>query len=168
MNPFNKIDELCELCGAWSTQVKYQSDEGYNWLEDWARCIVVNNPYSDNNIEVKIEDGCEFILFFAGGHCHYYPDDEEFLRLRTDLTNLLNNSICAAAIFYGENHCLGETYVKKEDLDLPYTEVFSFVLRHKEFSDQLYLQGGVVEYRFWNPKDDKTIRIEKTKRLLHE
>ncbi len=160
INPVDKMIELCELFRMWSTQIKTQSDEGYGWLEDGAICIVVQNPYIDRSIELLLENDGEFILFFAGGHCHYFADEEDFLNMQNDIKRIIENRICLASICYGSNNkCLGDTYVEKSEIHRPYTDTFSFVLEHKEFRDMLCSQGGKVEYLFWNPIDDVTIKI---------
>lgn len=160
IDPVDKTTELCELCRMWSTQIKTRSDEEYAWLEDGALCIVVQNPYIDRSIELLLENDGEFILFFAGGHCHYCADEEDFRHMKDDIRKILENQICMASICYGSsNKRLGEAYVERSELHKPYTDNFSFVLKHKEFRDTLSAQGGRVEYLFWDPKDDVTIKI---------
>lgn len=160
INPVDKTIELCELCRMWSAQIKTRSDEEYAWLEDGAICIVVQNPYIDRSIEILLENDGEFILFFAGGHCHYFADEEDFLNMQNDIKKILENQICMALICCGSNNTwLGETYVEKVKTHEPYTDTFSFVLKHKEFRNMISSQGGKVEYLFWNPKDDVTFKI---------
>ena len=62
----DKIDELLEIFKEYSPKIFSNSDEGYDWIEeDFSRCLVIENPYYDENIELDIGDGGEFCLFLG-------------------------------------------------------------------------------------------------------
>ena len=158
INPIDKIDDLSELLSAQSFEIKTASDKGYDWLENRSVCFVVHNTVCENTMEISLEDDNEFTLFFAGYHCHYFSDEEDFQCLRNDLKDILENKRCAASIFYGEGKLLGDTLLGAEAIHHAYQDNFDFVLEHKEFREKLKKYGGYARYSFWNSEAD--IRIE--------
>ncbi len=160
INPVDMIDDLKKLLARQHFEIKTGSDEGYDWLEEHSVCIVVHNMACENTLEIVLEDQTEFTLFFAGYHCHYFPDAEDFECLCNDLKDILGNKRCAASIFYGEDKMLGDTLLDAKAIHNAYQNNFDFVLKHDEFAEKLKKYGGHVRYSFWNSQDDIRIDIQ--------
>ena len=53
INPIDKIDEMTSIFKDYSPKVFSKNDEGYDWIEeDDSKCIVLFNPFYDNNLEI--------------------------------------------------------------------------------------------------------------------
>lgn len=161
INPIEKKQEILDGLKGQYVDIKTYKDEGYDFLDGNSVCIIVNNSNSDRNLEIELENEGEFTLYFAGGHCHYYGDEEEFRELCMDIGNILSNSVCYAAIYYGaDKKWLGGGFFDKAVVEAPYKKTFNFVLKHKEFLEKMKRQGGIVRYMFWNSQYDRSIKIE--------
>ena len=160
INPIDKIEDLKRLLSEQHFEIKSASDEGYDWLEENSVCIVVYNSMCENTMEITLEDQNEFTLFFAGYHCHYFPDTEDFKCLCNDLHDILDNKRCVASIFYGEDNVLGDTLLDADAVHNTYQDNFDFVLKHDEFEEKLNRYGGHIRYSFWKSKDDIQIDLQ--------
>ena len=161
INPIEKKQEILESLKEQNVKVKTCKDKGYDFLDENSVCIVVGNSNPDRELELELENEGSFTLYFAGGHCHYCGEEEEFRELRKDTRSILANSVCSAAIYYGaDEKCLGVGFFDKAVVESPYKKTFNFVLKHKEFLEKIKKQGGIVRYMFWDSRYDSSIKIE--------
>lgn len=160
IDPVEKLDELCALLSDQQIEVHKapDTDPEYHYLGEGCVCITVLNPYSNSKMFIDL-DG-EFTLTYGAYHSHFYADTGEYEEVVKAILGLLKNEICSASIYYGtDKKWLGSTSIQKDDINKPFKEIFSFVLKEKEFKSKLKLYGGEVQYIFWNPSDNRTIQI---------
>lgn len=129
-----------------------------HYLGECYVCITILNPYSDSKMFIDLED--EFTLTYGAYHSHFFADTGEYEEMVKEIQGLLKNEICSAALYYGtDKKWLGSTSIPKDDINKPFKEIFSFVMKKKEFKSKLRSYGGEVQYIFWNPSDNRTIQI---------
>ena len=115
INPIDKVDDLIQQVKEYNPVVHTNSDKEYDWLEEGNICVEIPNPSSDNPLEIEFQNGGEFIVFFSGGHSHYWCDDEYYNLLCELVVDILNNIKCSASLFYGdENKWMGSSFVDRE------------------------------------------------------
>ena len=159
-NPIDKIPELMELLQPYGPMIRSRSDESYAWLEEDSLCIEIPNANSDDNLIIECENEGEFTVCFACFHSHYFADDYWYVNMCEDLSNLLNNKFCSAAIFCGSNNeWKGSTIIEKDKISLPIEEIFSFVYEHDKFAEQLRTNGGEARFDFWDVSLNKTMKL---------
>lgn len=155
---FDKVGEIMELFKDYNPKVFSQSDEGYDWLEEAdSKCIVLNNPYCGNPIEIGVGDMDEFTLFFAGGHAHFDSNLLDYGRLIDCVRNILQGMECAGRLMDSAGKVYGAGFFEKEKVTRLPEEVFQSVFRIPLYADQLLRIGYKVEYTFWNPVDNHTV-----------
>ncbi len=164
IRPAERTEELLALLGDVPFEVHHagDSDEEYAYLTEDNVCITVLDPHQDKKLFIDLDD--EFTLTFDAFHCHYDPEDgyEEFV---SDIRGILQNDICAATLYYGEEHkWLGSTCIAKADISRPIKEVFRFILKISEFKKQLRDHGGEARFCFWDPVDDRMIDIPRAQK----
>ena len=158
------LDKLQELCGLLSNY-KYEEhdhdDCEYKYLDEASVCITILNPYSENKMYIDLEE--EFTLSYGAYHEHYNPDSDGYNEMVKTMQGILNNELCSAAMYSGEPlKWLGSTTISKtESIQLPIKDIFSFILKTKEFKNRLNMDGGEVHYDFWNPVDDRVVKIKR-------
>ena len=158
----DKIDELLEIFKEYSPKIFSNSDEGYDWIEeDFSRCLVIENPYYDENIELNIGDGGEFCLFFGNNHVHYSAYQLDYDVMVKKIKAILKNEACAGYLTDINGKWYGSGFYKIEEINKAPKDVFDHVFKTKEFYNKLTNFGYVAEYYFWNPKDNKNVEISK-------
>lgn len=160
INPTEKLDELCALLADQQIEVHKapDADPEYAYLDEGCVCITVLNPYSDSKMFIDLDD--EFTLTYGAYHSHFFADTGEFEEMIKEMQGFLKNETCSASLYYGtDKKWLGSTVISKDDISKPFKEVFSFVLKAKEFKSKLKSNGGEIQYIFWNPADNRTIQI---------
>ncbi len=157
----DKLQELCDLLSGWNYELHYRDNGEYDYLDEASVCITILNPYSDNQMYIDLEE--EFTLSYGAFHEHYSPDCNGYHEMVKTMQEILDNNLCIATMYYSEPlKWLGSTTLTKdESLQCPIKEVFSFILKIKEFKTRLNTDGGEVHYDFWNPADDRVIKIDK-------
>lgn len=158
IRPIEQLEALRELLRDIPFEVHYpgDSDQEYTYLREGAACVTVLDPYQDKKLFIDL--GEEFTLTYGTFHCHYDPEDYE--ELVSDILGILQNDICSATLYCGEEReWLGSTCVTREDLSRPVEEVFRFVLKSLEFRRKLRDFGGEARFCFWDPADDRVVEI---------
>ena len=62
----DKVTEIVDIFKEYNPHIFSKTDKGYEWLEeDDSKCIVIDNPYYDEALEIVVGDMGEFMLFFA-------------------------------------------------------------------------------------------------------
>lgn len=159
-NPIDKIPELTEMLQSYNPIIRTKSDEGYDWLEEGSFCIEIPNPNAGEKITIECENGGEFTVCCSYYHSHYFADDCEYSYMCEQLSNLLNNKCCSAAIFCGsENEWKGSTLIEKEKVTLPIEEIFSFVFENEKCAEKLRTNGGEARFVFWDGSLNKIIKF---------
>ena len=159
-NPIDKIPELTKMLQAYNPIIHSKSDEGYDWLEEDSLCIEIPNPYGGDSITIECEDCGEFTVGFSYYHSHYFAHNYGYSNMCEELSSLLNNKCCSAAIFCGsENEWLGSTLIETEKLSLPIEKTFDFVFKHNERKEKLRINGGEARFDFWDSNLSKTIKL---------
>lgn len=161
INPIDKIEDVKNKLSDYNTEIKTSSDQDYDWLEDYSVCLVVKNPLSDKDLDILFEEKGEFCIFFAGNHCHYFADEDEYAQMCEDIKSILQNDTCSATIQYNPEKWLGSTFISREMTGKEYNDNFDFVLKHKEFKEKIETYGGIVRYSFWDNNLDIMINIAK-------
>lgn len=160
INPVDKLEEILSVLQDYNFEVHRggEDNEEYSYLEKGCVCITVLNPYQDSKLFIDLDD--EFTLTYAQCHCHYFSDMDEYRLLMEDLNAILKNHICSYSLYCGENKkWLGSSFIPKSQIQQSVKKNFHFALKISEFRNKLNVQGGKVEYRFWNPADDLTVEI---------
>lgn len=160
IDPIEKLDELCALLANQQIEVHKapDADPEYHYLGEGCVCITVLNPYSDSKIFIDLDD--EFTLSYGAYHSHFFADTGQYEEMIKVIHGLLKNEICSASIYYGtDKKWLGSTITQRDNVNKPFKEIFSFVLKEKTFKRKLRLYGGEVQYTFWNPSDNRAIQI---------
>lgn len=164
INPTEKQNELLQQLKDYCVKQYTSTDKGYEYLSEKSVCLTIENPYSENHLVIELEEQGEFTMYFSQIHNHYSPDQEEYTELIGTIFDILENRIGCASFWYGdEKHWLGSAWIDKTALNDPVKQVFHFVFQCKDFKNNLRNYGGQAEYEFWNPADNKTIKIEKQK-----
>ncbi|MEW4411451.1 hypothetical protein [Clostridium sp. AN503] len=162
------LQELCDLLSGYQYELHYHDDDEYEYLDEADVCITIPNPYSKNKIYIDLEE--EFTLSYGIYHEHYYPNKNDYKEMAKTLIGILNNELCSATMYSGEPlQWLGSTTItKSESSERPIKDVFSFIFKIKEFKTRLNTNGGEVHYNFWNPTDDRIIKLEKKHNSMKE
>lgn len=160
-NTLDKLQELFDLLSNYKYELHYRDDCEYEYLEEGSVCITILNPYSENKMYIDLEE--EFTLSYGVYHEHFYPDCDGYNEMVKTINGILDNELCSATMYSGQPlKWLGSTTITKaESLQLPIKDVFSFILKIKEFKIRLHTDGGEVHYDFWNPMDDRVVIIKK-------
>ena len=157
-NPIDKVSELMEMFKEYNPIIHKNSDEGYDWLDENLLCIEIPNPNAGDSITIECEDCGEFTVCYAYFHSHHFADDYGYSCMCEQLSDLLNNKICSASIFCGnEKKWMGSTTIEKEKISLPLEDLFHFVFEHREFAEDLRKNGGQARFVFWDSSLNKTI-----------
>ena len=156
-----KIEELLTAFREYSPKLYSKYDEGFDWIEeDNSRCMVLANPFCDENIDILIDLG-EFVVFFAGYHCHCFAYQGDFEDMIQTVKCILHNELCAAVLWDSADKWFGSRLLEKTEIDKSPTEMFDTTFESKEFSDHLAESGYRIKLTFWNPVDSKTIEVQK-------
>ena len=93
----------------------------------------------------------EFTLSYGAYHEHYYPNSTDYKEMVQTIKGILDNELCSATMYSGEPlKWLGSTTITKaESRERPLKDVFSFILKIKEFKIRLNTDGGEIYYNFW-------------------
>ncbi len=155
LDPIEKISEIRELFKEYESCVYSRDDEGYDWLEyDDSKCLVFNNSFSENCIQISVDDEDEFTLYFAGYHCHFPNYKYAYDEMVGMVKEILTNNACAVVLTDKNGKWYGSSYFSKEDSSRADEESLS-----KVFSDPALLEndGYETNFIFWNPIDNKSI-----------
>ena len=159
INPIDKIDEMMSIFKDYSPKVFSKNDKGYDWIEeDDSKCIVLFNPFYDNNLEILVEDMGEFTLYYDSSHEHYPPYQLYYEDLISTVKSILENKVCVGTLLDTQENWFGSGTFKKEEITKNVTEIFNCVFKIKEFSDKLLKSGYIVKYTFWNPVENKELK----------
>ena len=151
----DKITEIVDTFKEYNPHIFSKTDEGYEWLEeDDSKCIVLDNPYYDEALEIVVGDMDEFRLSFAKSHTHYSNYQLDYDQMIERIKEILMNNLCAGAITDNEGNWFGSAFFDKNDVKKAPQSTFDFVFKEKEFADKLLSSGYKVEYSFWNPIDN--------------
>ena len=157
INPFNKIDEILDIFKQHNPRVFMNTDKGYDWIEeDDSKCIVFENPYGGESLEILVGDFGEFTLYF-NQHAHYDSYQYDYDLMIKTIRDIFCNRICAGRIEDKNGKWYGGGYFDKSEITEQPQKVFEYIFKHKEFFDHLTKVGYKVKYCFWNPIDDITI-----------
>ncbi len=151
INPIDKCDELSERFKEYNPQMFLNTDDGYDWMGDGDKCIVISNPYGGDDIKITIESFGEFTLCFSSGHSHYLNYQYDYDRMIDEVFGILMNTLCSGMITDNDGIWYGSGFFEKERIKDDPQNVFDFVFDIKEFSDHLNKTGYKIEYTFWNP-----------------
>lgn len=161
IEPISKLTELCELLKDYSPVVHSfgDPDPEYEYLESGCACITLQNPFTEGQMFIDLEG--EFTVTCVGSHIHYFACVSGYDSLKKDVFSILHNELCAASLYYGsDKQWLGSLFSPKSDLSQrEFYDIFHFILSISEFKKKLDDKGGVAEYRFWNPVDDRSVVI---------
>lgn len=169
MDEFESLDKLDEIRAILDgLNVKYEvhrhDEEEFKYLEENDICVKVPNPYSDRTMFIDLQD--EISLFFGPEwHAHYYLTQEDFEEFCDTLAEILKNECCSAAVFIGEDLRWGGSMladrksVVENSAEMVLAEGDS--TDAEEFRKSWEEKGAEVRFRFWNPKDDKTVVFER-------
>ncbi len=169
MDEFESLDKLDEIRAILEgLNVKYEvhrhDEEEFKYLEGNDICVKVPNPYSDRTMFIDLQD--EISLFFGPEwHAHYYLIQEDFEEFCDTLAGILKNEFCSAAVFLGEELRWGGSMladrksVAEKSAEMILAEDDSEDA--EEFRKSWEEKGAEVRFRFWNPKDDKTVFFER-------
>ncbi|MDE7362607.1 MAG: hypothetical protein K2N38_11815 [Oscillospiraceae bacterium] len=136
-------------------------DAEYSWLGEDELSIMVINPNADRNMEIDFQN--EISLFFAEWHDHFPLDETE--EMCTVITGIVRNEICSRAHFHGSEQQWGGSGLSCKDI--PRLSDFQYIPTiDEEIAEYTKAWGGMeevneVRFKFWNPKFDKTVVIEK-------
>lgn len=161
IEPMSKLTELCELLKDYSPVVHSSCDPDpeYEYLESGCACITLQNPFTDGQMFIDLEG--EFTVTCVGSHKHYFACVSGFDSLKNDVFKILHNELCAASLYYGsDKQWLGSLFISRSDLtQREFHDVFQFILSIPEFKKELKDNGGIAEYCFWNPLDNRSVVI---------
>ncbi len=162
INPTEKRSELLQRLKGYSVKQYTSTDKGYEYLSEKSVCLKIENPNSNSNLLIELEEQGEFTLIFSYIHNHYSSDLEEYAELTNTIFDILENRIGCATLLSGEEkRWLGSTWIDKTEVNDSVKKIFAFVFKSKDFKNNIQNNGGQAEYEFWNPVDNKTIKIEK-------
>lgn len=155
------LQEFCDLLNGYRYELHYHDEGEYEYLDETGVCITISNPYSENKMYIDLEE--EFTLSYGTYHGHYYPDDNGYKEMAKTIKGILGNELCTATMYSDDPlKWLGSTTItKSESSERSIKDVFSFILKIKEFKTRLDTNGGEVHYNFWNPTDDRVIKLKK-------
>ena len=160
IDPLEKESEILSLFKEYDPKSYGKNDEGFDWIEEEdSRCVVISNPYSDNDLEINIGDMNEFTVYFGDAHDHFWAYQEEYEYMLDMIKKILLNEVCEAELNDADGKWFGSCYPNKSEIDKDPVELFDFCFNEKEFSKHLFKSGYSVSFSFWNPVDNKTITI---------
>lgn len=157
-----EIDDLLEKLGC-EFDIHRDSDEQFPDYTENDGCVIVFNPYTDRNLTVEIaksEHLSEMTLYFAEQHCHFGFD--ELPDLLNTVRAIVENEIGDGEVYLGDErrHSIGANVYRADVESKSPAECFGSVLSGY-VDEQCKDNGAEVHFRFWNPKDDKTVVIER-------
>ena len=158
INPIEKLNEILNELEFYSTSVLTSVDEGYDWLEEDSKCIVILSSNGGDNMEIVLSDGGEFTLYFADAHAHYLAYQYDFESMLQDIKDILDNRLCSGNLTDSEGKWYGSGIFKMDKISENTESVFQHVFETKEFSDHLMKMGYTAEYKFWDPANNKIIK----------
>ena len=158
-NPIDMLDDLCDCLNGFSYELHDFNGNVFDKTNANEVRVTIINPYSSKNMDIDIDS--EFTVFYDGYHTHYFAYIEDYSNLKNFLMNFFENKICYIRLNYGDDKkWLGETSITKEQCEnLDIKNVFSFVLKHKEFAEKINRYGGEVCCSFWNAIDNYSVKI---------
>ncbi len=160
IEPIAQLYDLCELLRSFHPTIHYPSEPEYEYLEEGCACITVQNPFSDDKMFIDLAG--EFTLTCINNHTHYFSCQSGYESLKRDVVAILQNRLCSASLYSTKSgrHWLGSVYISKNGIrNQSIRDIFEFVLKYSEFRKEVVEYGGVCEYRFWNPSDNRDIII---------
>lgn len=158
INPIEKETELLEIFKEYKPESYSKSDNGYDWLEDdQSKCIVIKNPYCEDNVEIELEDMNQITLFFAGYHTHYYAYQGEYEDMIKTIKSILINETGSGVIKNLSGKWFGSSLVEKSEIKKDPQVVFDFIFNIDEFRKNLSENGFEINFYFWNPIDNSVI-----------
>lgn len=162
IEPMEKLDEICNHLKEHLPTAHYpgDGDSEYDYLEPDCACITLKNPYNDGRMFIDLADG-EFTVTYGAWHTHYLGCASGYQRFLKSVDGILTNRVCAASLFAGpEKHWLGSISVTKEEAEMgEIRKIFHFVFKTPEFRKEIQEKGGVAEFRFWNPVDNRDVIV---------
>ncbi|SDZ83694.1 hypothetical protein [Selenomonas ruminantium] len=152
-----KKDDLCNFLNEYDINLFTKLDDGYDFLDEDALMLVVNNPYCDNALEIELSG--EFTVFFAGWHAHYFPYKEDYEEMKKDIKAILNDDVGALVVDTPRGGVCDSLYY---DDVFPYTDVIKIVrkyIHNEEIADKFIKSGGTIKFEYWNPQNTLTFDI---------
>ena len=162
INPIDKEEELLEIFREYKPTSYSITDEGYDWLEnDQSKCIVIKNPYCENDVEIELENMDQITLFFADFHTHYFAYQGYYDDMVRTVKSILMNETCSGVIKNLNGKWFGSTLAEKSEIGKDPQVVFDFIFNIDEFRRNLSENGYKINYCFWDPVDDSVIVHDK-------
>ena len=156
IDPLDKENEIIESFRDYGAKSFSKSDNGYDWLDDYAKCVVITNPYGGADLEIDVGDMGEFTIYFHTHHTHFDPYQGDYEDMINLIHEIINNNICAGAIMDREGKQFCSRFVNKEEVDQSPQTIFEFIFGVEEFRKKLTENGYTVEFVFWNPANNVT------------
>lgn len=159
LDTLNDIDDLLEELGC-EHDIHRDSDEEFPDYTENDACVIAFNPYVDRNLTVEItksEEWSEITLYFAEQHAHYAFDEQP--DLLDDIRAIITNELGDGEVYLGEDRRpLMGGYVSRADVE---TKLPADCFGVKIAADDWEKYGAAICFKFWDPKFDKTVVIEK-------
>ena len=160
-NVTKNAKELLERYRAYAPILRSKADEGYDWLDGDSFCIELPNPHGDHGLVIEYNGAGETVLCFSHFHAHYginEPEDHD--RMYEQLEGILNNDLCCASLFCGdEQKWLCSTMIGKDKTPLPVKEIFHIVYEDEKYETMLHQKGGEARFIFWDRQFNKTLKV---------
>lgn len=155
----NDVDDLLEELGC-EYDIHRDSDEEFPDYTENDACVIVFNPYVDRNMMIEItksEEWSEITLYFAEQHAHYAFDN--LPGLLDDIRAIITNELGDGEVCLGKERrpSMGGYVLRADVENKPPVECFGVQITDNEWEKL----GVEVRFKFWNPKFDKTVVIEK-------
>lgn len=134
----------------------------YSYLEENELSIRLLNPCVSHAIFINLQS--EISIFFANWHAHYCYEEADFSELCETLAAILRNTVCSASVFLGEGEeWNGSVLAEKSNVESkPPEEAFAGSRIMAQVYKELWEKSGAeVRFVFWNPNDNKTVKIER-------
>ena len=157
INPVSKEKEILSIFKEFNPKSFSLNDKGYEWLEEGSKCIVICNPFYDKNIEIVLEDKCEFTLYFSVHHSHYAEYQSDYEYMIENIKKILNNQRGVCAVFNSKGEWSGSCFVETDDKDKSVDEILGYIYESKEYFKKL-LPDCKIEFNFWEPQNNKIIQ----------
>ncbi len=164
--PVVRLEDICALLdGLGCRYTLHQNDEDYfSYLKNDEVSVEIPNPYTERTMFIDFQD--EISLFFGEDwHCHYSPDEECFHELCKTIRGIMSNELCSVGKFSGEGRQFGGCLGAKSNECKRFGEYFAVPVSRliEEYSEAWADEDENIEvrFKFWNPKFDKTVKIEK-------
>ena len=141
--------------------IRTKNDCGYDWLYEENQCVEIPNKNPNKNLKIEFQHNGEITLIFCCFHAHYSIEDGVYEYMCQQIADILNNKSCSAVLFCGEDkERKGSTLLKREEVQLPHKEIFSFILENPKLKNELLSKGGEARFDFWDNEFSIKFEVE--------